>query len=86
MVSRKELILEEQKSIYMTSSSQNKETKRIRFIPDPPGVHDFPDIDVENDPVFLKKLENARKSLEECPFPMELIEESRRRDREKRNK
>ncbi len=84
MVSRIELILEEQKTKYMTSSSQNNKKEKIRFIYTPATVDEFPDVDVENDPVFLKKLENARKSLEVCPFPMELLEESRRRDREKR--
>ena len=83
MVSRKELILKEEKVDYMTSSSKNDGKEKKRF------THTITLVDnllpgIENDPVFLRKLEQAKRHLEKCPFPMELIEESRRRDRENR--
>jgi len=65
MIVRKEYaILEEQTETYMTSSSKKiKEKKRIyndRTIDGPELV------DIENDPVVLKKREDARRMLDEC--------------------
>jgi len=68
LIARKEyIILEEQTETYMTSSNENKEEKK-RIYND--RTIDGPElVDIDNDPVVLRKMEAARKRFEEHPVP-----------------
>ena len=66
------IILEEQTKPYMTSSKENKEEKK-RVYND--RIIDGPElVDINNDPVVLKKLEEGRKAFEKCPMPEWILE------------
>ena len=67
----KENVISEPNEIYMTSSQENKEEKKRvynDYIIEGPEL-----VDIENDPVVLRKMADLRKLLEKAPFPEELL-------------